>query len=218
MSRIRQDHHSQELIVHLNINSLQNEVDKLTLINGKMKASVLILAETKIDSTCTNNQFRLSNYRLYRSDRKKGGGGVIVYVKEGIAVKRLKILHSFTTVEVIALDIKLSGSNCVVLCIYRPPRSDTTSYLANVEEELNSVHSWALSQRQTLVTFGDLNLDRLQPESAKGKVLLDLEDIFQLECLIKEPTRKKALLHVILTNKPEMFDQSGVIEFGLSDH
>lgn len=106
----------------------------------------------------------------------------------------------------------------MVLCIHRAPRSDTTSYLTNVEEELNSFHSWALSQRQTLVTRGDLNLDRLQPESAKRRVLLDLEDIFRLECLIKEPTRKKALLDVILTNKPEMFDQSGVVEFGLSDH
>ena len=78
--------------------------------------------------------------------------------------------------------------------------------------------SWALSQRQTLVTLGDLDLDRLQPESVKGNVLLDLEDIFQLECLIKIPTRTKALLDVILTNKLEMFDQSGVIEFGLSDN
>ena len=55
----------------------------------------------------------------------------------------------------------------MVLCIYRPPRSDTTSYLTNVEEELNGLHSWTLSQRQILVTLGDLNLDRLKPESAK---------------------------------------------------
>ena len=93
------------------------------MINEKMRASVLILTETKIDSTYTNDQFKMSNYRIYRIDRKKGGGGVLAKVKAGIAVKRLKLPQTYNTMEVIALDVALSGGNCVVLCTYRPTRS-----------------------------------------------------------------------------------------------
>ena len=43
-----------------------------------------------------------------------------------------------------------------------------------------------------------------------------------LECLIKDPTRitptSETLLDVILTNKPELFKASGVLNLEISDH
>ena len=70
--------------------------------------------------------------------------------------------------------------------------------------------------------MGDLNLDRLRPDQREGKILLDLEEIHGLKCLISEPTRvtqnHSSLLDVILTNKPELFRQSGVYNPEVSDH
>ena len=81
----------------------------------------------------------------------------------------------------------------------------------------------ALSQRQTIITLGDLNIDRLKRNlSTDGKILIDLEDVFDLTCLINEPTRvtptSQTLVDVILTNKPESTPFAGVTDFGLSDH
>ena len=209
-------------MVHLNINSLQNKLDELKAINEKLKASIIILTETKIDGTYPNSLFCMTNYRLFRNDRTKGGGGVMAYVKAGIAVRHLKLPHTYKTLEAIALDVNLGNSNCVILGIYRPPRSAGVNYSVNLEDELNSIHSWALSQRQSVITLGDLNLDKLKPNSTEGKILGDIEDIFQLKCLIEEATRitttSRTLIDVILTNKPELFDTAGVIDFGLSDH
>ena len=221
-SLLRQQHHSRDLLLHFNINSLQNKIEELRVINHEMKASIIILTETKIDSSYPNSQFRLGNYRLFRQDRKEGGGGIMAYVKCGIEVRRLTIPQTCKSLEALALDVKLGDSNIIILGIYRPPRSGGTSHYITVEDELCSIHSWALLQRQSIITMGDLNLDRLKPHSTEGKILIDLEDTFQLECLINDATREtsksRTLLDVVLTNKPELFGKAGVIDFGLSDH
>ena len=63
------------LMIHLNINSIQNKFDELKLLNRGLKSQVIILSETKIDSSYKSDQFRLEGYQMYRKDRKKGGGG-----------------------------------------------------------------------------------------------------------------------------------------------
>lgn len=101
MIQIKQTHHNQDLLLHLNINSLQNKFEELKLINDKLKASVIILTETKIDSTYPDSQFKLNNYRLFRNDRVKGGGGVLAYVGSGISSKRLKLPKVYDTLNLL---------------------------------------------------------------------------------------------------------------------
>ena len=56
-----------------------------------------------------------------------------------------------------------------------------------------TVCSWAFSQRQSVIILEDLNLDRLKPNCREGKLLRDIEDIFEFTCLIEEPTRPHEL-------------------------
>ena len=55
-----------------------------------------------------------------------------------------------------------------------------------------------------------------------GRALLDLLDIFNLDCLIREPTRKtkttETLLDLILTNDKKKVLKSGVVDTQLRDH
>lgn len=46
------------------------------------------MTETKIDSSYTNAQFSLPNYKIYRQDRAKGGGGVLTYIASQIPSKK----------------------------------------------------------------------------------------------------------------------------------
>ena len=70
--------------------------------------------------------------------------------------------------------------------------------------------------------LGDLNLDRLRLDRAEGKLLKDLEEVNNLQCMITEPTRvtahSESLLDVILTNNPELFKKCGVYQPEMSDH
>ena len=45
MSNKRQTHHNEDLLIHPNINSVQNKLDELKEINEKLKASIIILKE-----------------------------------------------------------------------------------------------------------------------------------------------------------------------------
>ena len=62
------------LLCHLNINSIQNNLEELVAMIRKLKAQIIFITETKIDSTYPDNQSTIPGYTLYRNDRKKGGG------------------------------------------------------------------------------------------------------------------------------------------------
>ena len=65
--------------------------------------------------------------------------------------------------------------------------------------------------KQTVVIAGDLNMDRLRPGSAEGKILEDLEEVNSFQCLITELTRiieqSQTLLDVLRTNTTEHFEK-----------
>ena len=113
-----------------------------------------------------------------------------------------------------------------MLGLYRPPKSFTSLYRQQLEGELNQICNWANLQRQSIVLLGYLNLDRLQPTSNEGKLLLDLQETHELDCLISKPTRvqkigervSETLIDVILSNLPNGFIKSGIFDPGLSDH
>ena len=77
-------------------------------------------------------------------------------------------------------------------------------------------------QFSTVITMGDLNVDKLKVNGREAKLLRDIEEVFELTCLVTEPTRitdtSQTLLDVLLTNQPDLFKNAGVSDIGLSDH
>ena len=74
---------------HLNINSLRNKFDALTQqIKGNV--DILMLSETKLDSSFPEGQFLISGYGApYRIDRTCHGGGIMLFAREDIPSKSL---------------------------------------------------------------------------------------------------------------------------------
>ena len=65
---------------YLNINSLAGKFDQLKLLIGK-NIDILIITETKIDSSFPNAQFIINEFSMpFRLDRNRFGGGVLIYV------------------------------------------------------------------------------------------------------------------------------------------
>ena len=200
------------LMCHLNINSIQNKFEELASLLKKSRTQLMIVSESKIDSTYPNSQFTISGYGLHRNDRKKGGGGILAYVSSELICKRSKPVKSYKTIEVIVLDIQLKAKSIIVIGLYRPPNSFTLSYRQQLEDELNHICNWANLQRKSIVVLGDLNLDRLRPTSDEGKLLLDLQETHEPDCLISKPTRVQKIgervsetLKVVLRPKKDFF-------------
>ena len=128
----------------------------------------------------------------------------------------------FKTIEVLPIQSKFGGKDVIVMGIYRSPKVNGKNYYEALEKELHEICSWISLQRQFFIIMGDLNLNKLRPGEKEGKILCDLEEVYGLECLIKEPTRitenSSTLLDVILTNQPEFFRERGVYNPEISDH
>ena len=65
------------LIGNLNMNSISNKFDQLKLF-VQDKVDILVITETKLDSTFPTSQFLIEGYsEPYRFDKNRNGGGVI---------------------------------------------------------------------------------------------------------------------------------------------
>ena len=59
------------LLMHLNVNSLQNKKEEVELLIRQFKAQVIFLTETKIVASYPNSQFSINNFYMYRNDRAR---------------------------------------------------------------------------------------------------------------------------------------------------
>lgn len=207
--------------MHLNINSTQNKFEELKKLKDALKAHILVVTETKIDSSYPNNQFNLNGYHMYRKDRVKGGRGLIVYFSAIIPSKKLTLPRAYKTLKAIAIESRIERTDMVLLAIYTPPKPSRKrrkmpseeKYLQRVEEEINGICQWASSKTKlTVIIVSDLNMDIFRPYWAEGEILTDLKEVNNLKYLITEPTgitvHSQTLLDVLLANTPERFDKS----------
>ena len=171
--------------------------------------------------------FQVEGFRLCRSDRKDGGGGLMIYVMSDIHVVKVKYLKGITPeewaafrTETIILKVKLGRSWTAVVGVYRPPsipKHQWTREISSIFEEVSTL-------TETVFYAGDFNTDLLNPDKPPkdGRNLLDLMEIFGLDCLITKATRKmktsETLLDLILTSNKKKTLVSDVVDTQISDH
>ena len=90
---------------------------------------ILIVSETKIDDSLTNNQFMISGYSMpFREDRNSHGGGLLIYVREDIPCKRLKANLALGDIECIFLDLNIRNNKWFLMGGGCNPKTDSISY------------------------------------------------------------------------------------------
>ena len=62
----------------LNINSISNKFD--TLDNIVKVFDIFLISESKLDNTCPITQFAIGDYKVFRHDSNRFGGGLILYI------------------------------------------------------------------------------------------------------------------------------------------
>ena len=73
---------------HLNINSLLSKIEELRTLAFNTNISVLGITKTKLNNTVSNEELKIDDYNLLRSDRNKNDGRVACYTKNNIAHNR----------------------------------------------------------------------------------------------------------------------------------
>ena len=73
---------------HLNINSLLSKIEELRTLAFNTNISVLGITKTKLNNTVSNEELKIDDCNLLRSDRNKNDGRVACYIKNDIAHNR----------------------------------------------------------------------------------------------------------------------------------
>ena len=64
----------------------------MSFINNNL--DILMISETKIDETFADSQFLIDDFSVpYRLERTAKAGGILLYLREDIPSKRIKISH-----------------------------------------------------------------------------------------------------------------------------
>lgn len=195
----------------LNINSIQNKFDQLRVFLGN-DVDILVLIETKIDASFPTNQFCLPGYcKPFRHDRNIHGGGILIYVKEGIPCKPLEKHATPDDMEGIFIELNFRKSKWLFGGIYSPKQSDNYffEFLGNTLDKYGQIYD-------NFLVAGDFNTEETAPVLSKF-----LKD-YDAENLVKEKTCFKSLINptcidLFITNSQRKFQNTTTICTGLSD-
>ena len=204
LKAIRKRNLNRIVVAHLNINSLRNKFDYLIKkIMGNI--DILMISETKLDNSFPIGQFLINGYsEPFRIDRNSQGGGIILYVREDIPSKLVAIETSPT--EGFSVEINLRKKNWLLCCSYNPNKNNIQFHLENLTKSL-ALYS---SNYENLIILGDFNV------SIDNSYMAGYCNTYDLRSLIMEPTCYKNP-DLILTNHPLSFQNSCVLDTGLSD-
>ena len=219
-------------IIHLKINSLPPNIDKISHIAKSSNLSVIGLSQTKLDDSVSDAEISIEGYTLIRSDRNRHGGGVAYYVKQHIT---FDVKYYFLNeIENIFVDIFLPKTKPFTLgFFYRPPNQ--YNFLHLIEDDFKKLNP----ESKELHILGDININTLIDDNRSifeirkntplsnslpslCKQYIEFCSSFSLKQLISSPTRitcsSSTVIDHILTNTTNIISQSGGIDLGISNH
>ena len=115
---MREVYSKNPVLGYFNVNALRNKIVSLRDVVAKVPIDILCINETKLVDSVPDSQFLIENYQFLPFCRDEGGptgGGKIVYVRQGLISKILRILsHKPSKLSALNLQYpKRSGVCCL---------------------------------------------------------------------------------------------------------
>ena len=108
------------IIGHLKINSIHNKFEMLSMSVAQY-VDILILSETKLDSTFPSIQFLINGFSVpHRLDQNIKGSGILLYVRDKIIVLPLNRYSLPLHIEISFSELNLKNRKWLVCCSYNP--------------------------------------------------------------------------------------------------
>ena len=224
------------IAAHVNINSITSRcrLDELSQFVSLNLIDVLCLSETKLDDHVNTSLFTIDDFHdpLTRH-RNRHGGGVAIYVRNNIPVKRLPNLE-LSDIEWIWCLVKIKSFTVIISVVYLPPNLSSAQH-ANFFEKLQESSALALAMApDNIIIMGDFNGGNTflssefplhSPISQYETRLKDEMSVLNFTQLINQPTcfhqstNTTNLRDLIFVYKQSMIQESGVLPlFSYIDH
>ena len=137
---------------HLNINFLGNKFEALQYVINR-NLNIILLLETKLDDSFSFSAIYVQGYVIpYRFDRNLNGGWLLLYVREDIPSKFLKV-KSDCNIESICAEVNLRKKKLFINISYSPNKSFISTHL----ECLNRIINEYRKMYENFLFLGDFN-------------------------------------------------------------
>lgn len=206
-------------ILHVNIRSIHNKFSQFELFLAHLDVnfSIIVISESWLGEYSYINKFALKNYHLLCSSRpEEGGGGVCMYVADGLEARVLA--STLAGAESVLASVHSSGRRIfTVLAVYRAPAGALSPFL----EDLGAL---VRTLPPDTIIIGDINID-LNPDNILDMNSFNYENLltsYGFFNTILSPTRlgktKTSLIDHIATNRVGYNIKSATIDYDISDH
>ena len=212
-------------IIHLNIRSLQKNVETLNNYFSQLdkQPDIIVLSETKLDEGRVFANIKLDGYKFNYVNGLTNAGGVGLYVKERIKFSANKCVQcDLSFVETLWINVTFNDSSAVVGTVYRHPRSGPRD-IEKFCESMQDIFDILNKKKRPFYIMGDFNIDQLK--ISKKKNIRQYANMLlgsMCKCLIDLPTRvtskSKSLIDHIYTNDIKHRINSGILVSDISDH
>ena len=140
------------MIGHINMNFIRNKFEMLSnSIKGNL--DILMISETKLDSTFPSNQFTTEGYAApVRFDKNDRGRGILLYIREDIPA-RLLTTSLPKDFEGFSAELNLRKNKILLCCSHNLAKSNFSSHLSIARRSLDSY----MSSYDHFLVIRDLN-------------------------------------------------------------
>ena len=193
LNNLRTKNVNRIILSHLNINSIRNKI------------------RNKIDASFPSTQFLIPGFtEPYRRDRSEFGGGLLLYVNDHIPFKL--VFKSAADDESLFVEINLYKKKYLIGATYNPCKTSISKHLITLGKDMDTI----IPNYDNIILMGDFNCDPADLE------VIEFCELFNLKNLIHEPTCFKSTtnptcIDLILTNRKRSFQNTCIVETGLSD-
>ena len=212
----------------INANSISGKQAELDRLISYTQPDMILMSETKLDSNILNSEFisKDHNYSIYRRDRKRGGGGVLIAIKSTFTHQEVPM--DSVDGEVLWIEILLQNKNKMYAGSYYRPPDQSTDRIEALNDSLNIIMEKTRNNPSSTILLGgdfnarDIDWETLSIDANSDKKLLharllEILDEHHLTQHQLEPTREGKVLDLFCTNKPSLVKSMHTIP-GISDH
>ena len=209
LKNLRLENVNRLICAQLNINSIRNKFESLKEIVGT-NVDILLICETTLDSSFPRAQFHIHGIgEPYRFGRNGKGGGILSYIRDYIPSK---LIESKMTIEGLFVEINLRKKKWLLCCSYNPKKSLISNHLQEISKNLDLLSS----EFDSYLLMGDFNAEPNEPAISHFCEICNTKNIMKEKTCFKN-LENPTCIDLILTNRPRSFQDSTVVETGLSD-
>ena len=163
---------------------------------------VICVTESWLSQDIPDSELVISGYNVFRRDRNRHGGGIIIFVRDSLPCTILPTPIS-SSIELLSLTVEFCSSKFCISTFYRPPSSDVSYFdeLYDIIEKLDIVTF------SNYILLGDFNINFCNPTHPLYPRLFNLCNSFMLTQVVTEPTHtspsgSQSLIDLVFLSHP----------------